>query len=169
LYTMLAVIGFWRYGQATRQDILLNVGYTHPVLATMQLLMAANIVLSFPMNVYPARMQIEMLFLGDCNPSFLRHTALTAAWVGSAMLCAVSVPHISTVFGVLGATTSVMVSFVLPAGFYLKLYPPDVSEGSVVHRALATALFYGGIVLGVLATSVSLLSIAHPEWLDEAA
>lgn len=167
LYILLAVVGFWRYGQTTRQDILLNVGYTHPVLATMQLLMAVNIILSFPMNVYPARMQIEMLFLGDCNPSPLRHMALTAAWVGMAMLCAVSVPHISTVFGVLGATTSVMVSFVLPAGFYLSLHPPQSPDSSVVHRVLASALFYGGLLLGVLATTVSVLSIAHPEWLDD--
>mmetsp|Transcript_43606 Transcript_43606/g.70150 ORF Transcript_43606/g.70150 Transcript_43606/m.70150 type:complete len:114 (-) Transcript_43606:75-416(-) len=72
LYLVLAYAGLSEYGRELQEDILSNLGHRTVVTGMIQLLMAVNIGLCFPMNVYPSRFTIEMLLFSESKPSAFR-------------------------------------------------------------------------------------------------
>jgi len=89
-----------------------------------------------------------------------RHFAITLIISGSSLLIALKVPNINTVFGLMGATCSAFVCFVLPGAFAIKL---KLYEGDPIMRAKVFLLTYGGFFVGCLSTVVTLWGIFHPE------
>uniref|UniRef100_A0A7S0DDL8 Amino acid transporter transmembrane domain-containing protein n=2 Tax=Amorphochlora amoebiformis TaxID=1561963 RepID=A0A7S0DDL8_9EUKA len=164
LYVVLAITGLSQFRNETKEDILSNLGHREPVMGGLQILMAINIGLGFPMNVYPSRFTIEMLFFPDAKPSLSRRYTITGVFVGLAVIIAVYLPKISTVFSILGASSAVLVSFTLPSGFYVY-----IRTGSVVslNEISASLLFIASLIFGILATTASVVSSISPNVIEK--
>uniref|UniRef100_A0A7S3YTV1 Amino acid transporter transmembrane domain-containing protein n=2 Tax=Lotharella globosa TaxID=91324 RepID=A0A7S3YTV1_9EUKA len=160
LYMILAVSGMYQFGYNTNEDILTNLGHNSPAMAITQLLMAANIGLSFPMNVYPSRFTLEMLLFSDAKPSAMRRYLMTLSFVGLAAIVAIAVPNITTVFSILGGSSAVLVSFVLPAAFYLHLTTGSLVSTQNIKVSILLAM---AIIFGVVTTGSSIALAAFPE------
>lgn len=81
-----------------------------------------------------------------------RHICLTMLLTGLALGLAIVVPDISVVFGLLGGTTTSILGFVVPGAIGRRLAAEQEA------RALwwsSTALLVGGVLIGVLTTSVT--------------
>ncbi len=89
-----------------------------------------------------------------------RHFTLTAVLVGSSLFVALKVPNISTVFSLLGSTTSSFVCFVLPAAFALKIGFTKKRPG--LHIA-TWCLAIGGAAVGFLSTGVTIYGMVYPD------
>jgi len=85
---------------------------------------------------------------GESTP--VEHFVLTLLLSGSALIAALLVPGISVVFGLMGGTASSVISFILPGQFMLS--SDDLTPK---QRFLAQLLLYGGIVVGLLTTGVT--------------
>ncbi|GMI11177.1 hypothetical protein TrLO_g15530 [Triparma laevis f. longispina] len=97
------------------------------------------------------------------NPAeYFRHVLLTFLITALSLLVALVVPNISVVFQLMGGTASAFVCFVLPAAFAIKLgYLEKEEEKYTLWGAWALAV--GGVVVGVVSTSVTIYGIFFPE------
>lgn len=91
------------------------------------------------------------------------------------MASAIYVPNVEFVFGIIGATTAVVISYVMPALIFLKLMDasPDLwksNKGSTLippetkavwnqRRLLAIALLCFGIMAGIVCTNAVLIAV----------
>ena len=107
---------------------------------------------SYPLQILPCRASLSHLFSSPDTP--LKHVLLTTALLLLTFLIAMNVSQLEIVMGIIGSTGSTTISFILPAVFYLKLFPEDEWKGS---RALARAL----LVLGILVMFVCLAVVIY--------
>ncbi len=92
--------------------------------------------------------------LGEEQEEFhcAQHTSLTLLLAGMALGCALVVPNISVVFGLLGGTTSSLLGFVVPGLLGLEMDKTRVS---------AWVLVIFGSLIGVMTTGATIHSMVH--------
>ena len=100
--------------------------------------------------------------LADDYPSFswTRHFALTLILAGSALGLALVAPNISIVFQIIGGTASSLLGFGIPGWLGLRL-GRDLSLPRTT-TVWSWLLLYGGIVIGVGTTAVTVYQIVDP-------
>ena len=83
--------------------------------------------------------------------------------MGSATILGIAIPNITTVFSIVGASSSVLVSFILPCAFYLH-----IRTGKIVSydEPLASLVFVGGCAFGVVATIATIVASLYPHLLE---
>ena len=118
VYGCVGVAGYSSFGAAVKPNIMDNFPLaTDTVLG--QLALALSLTFGFPMQVVCCRQYVLALLLPPARADApLPRTAVTVAIVGSALLLAIVVPGIDTIFGLLGATTAVYLNYLAPALFY---------------------------------------------------
>lgn len=161
IYLVIGIFGALHYGRSTLPDILQNLSLSDPLMAFAQLGVGLTVVLAFPLNIYPARFTIEMMFFGRQSPSLFRFVGLTCLLVFGSLALAVYTPSINSVFALLGSTTSAVVCFILPAMYYLRVFPAsaksvDARSSFLSERAKARFLLVFGVALGVVCTAVAI-------------
>ncbi|CAH0517092.1 unnamed protein product [Peronospora belbahrii] len=109
---------------------------------------------AFPLNIFPCRYTIDMMFFSNSEDSLLRHVAVTSGLVLLALFLAIFCPNINVVFGIIGGTCSTVVCFCFPAAFILKLEDGPLLGPKKIGSVL---LFIGAIVIGITGTSVTAL------------
>ena len=92
------------------------------------------------------------------------HVVLTLMISGGALLCALVVPDISVVFGIMGGTASSIICFIFPGFFVIKMKQvrydaPFYPLPTVWRKIQAWTLILGGSVVGILSTAVTLYSM----------
>lgn len=162
LYLLIGLFGYAMFEhQHVRGNILDNMSIRDPLSALAQGCIGVAIVLTFPLNIYPARFTLHTLFDNTADgaepPSATRSVIYTLSLVYGGLMVAVVVPSISQLFSFLGATTGSLIGFIMPGAFYLKLIPADHGMANTrLHRALCWLMVTGG---GVLATVTTVRSI----------
>jgi len=90
---------------------------------------------TFPMMIFLCRMHIHSILARgavveqqsdrpipasaeETSPAHLHHTLISLLLVGTSLLTAICFPNIDAIFGLLGGTTAVVISFVAPAAFW---------------------------------------------------
>eukprot|EP00474_Spongospora_subterranea_P002232 CRZ02690.1 hypothetical protein [Spongospora subterranea] len=155
-YLLVGLFGFLKNLDQTSPDILYNYNLLQqPIIGVAQVAMGVTLALAFPFNIYPCRFTIEMSLFPDAKPSRVRFHFLTFAIVYLSLLVAIFAPSLDKVFSLLGSTTSSVVSFILPALFYLHIFPGRWSRRD---RIGALTLLISGCLLCVIGTTVELLS-----------
>lgn len=93
----------------------------------------------------------------ECSPESppLEHFLLTLLLSGSALIVALLIPGISTVFGIMGGSAASVIAFILP-GMFLK-----ETRGTSIE-VLPFLLVWGGIVIGVLSTGITIYGLFIP-------
>ena len=116
VYGCVGVAGYSSFGAAVKPNIMDNFRSPRtPSSASSRSLSSFG----FPMQVVCCRQYVLALLLPPARADApLPRTAVTVAIVGSALLLAIVVPGIDTIFGLLGATTAVYLNYLAPALFY---------------------------------------------------
>lgn len=155
LYGLIGIFGYLQNTVSTDPDILNNYHLSNPVIAIAQVCVGVTVILAFPLNVFPCRFTLEMMFFSS-QGSRIPFICLTVGIVVLSALLAILLPGIDVVFSLLGSTTSAVVCFILPAAFSLKLKPHDRWSASWVAE---WAFLVAGVVVGIVSTCISILHI----------
>mmetsp|Transcript_45407 Transcript_45407/g.119242 ORF Transcript_45407/g.119242 Transcript_45407/m.119242 type:complete len:581 (+) Transcript_45407:73-1815(+) len=132
LHLLVALAGCLRFGGAVSANVLDSLPSSFAVNAA-RLAIVMAFAFTFPMMIFLCRMHIQSILArliltrqqadtdeasSETAPAEERHTLITSALVGGALLTAVLFPNIDALFGLLGGTTAVVISFVAPAIFW---------------------------------------------------
>lgn len=123
LYFTIGFFGYAQFGENTQANVLYNFDLSVPALVVAQAFVGVAVTLAYPLNIVPARFAFDMLFCRQLPPSSSRSALWTLSIVLGSLVCAIFLPGIATVFALLGGTTSVVLCFLLPAAFYIRLFP----------------------------------------------
>ncbi|KAJ9468266.1 Vacuolar amino acid transporter 2 [Diplonema papillatum] len=137
LYFCGALFGYLTFGGKTNQDLLTNYENAEPnapLSVTVRLLFVSAVLCSVPLLIFPCRRSLGHLYEAICNLTghpiappktgvafWIQHCFITAAILAVMLLGALFVPHITTVFGAVGSTSSVALVFLLPSALYMKI------------------------------------------------
>lgn len=164
-FTMAAVMGYQSYGNKIHSNVL--AGYPqHPIVEVTRMLFSAVVIFSYPLQIHPSRISCLALLnvafpLGatgkepDASRDLLekrRFKVVTAVLLSGSLGIALTVKSLGTVLGVVGATGSTMVTFILPGMLYMAAFP---SWHTQRYLALCQAIT-GCIVMPVCLTTVFL-------------
>jgi len=160
LYASIGVSGFLEFGHRTRGNILNNFSqeFTEGSIGVVLMYgaIAVTIVMAFPLIVHPCRASIENVCTGYIPSNRFSHAAWTILISGGAIFLSLFVPHLDTVFQLVGGTTSAFICFVLPALFALKM---GLYTGDPWRRALLVLVAVMGGMGGILSTTITLVSL----------
>lgn len=97
----------------------------------------------------------------NTDTSTMEHFILTLLLSGSALIVALLIPGISVIFGLMGGTAASIISFILPGLFLRQMTEISHHERSTRRKqdAIAKVFIWGGIVIGVLSTAVTLYGL----------
>jgi hypothetical protein len=102
----------------------------------------------------------------DSSTSPMEHFMLTLFLSGSALIVALLVPGISVLFALMGGTSASVISFILP-GMFLQCMTANIatdqdatmSKKTRRLKLLARGFVWGGIIIGILSTGVTLYGL----------
>ena len=150
MYMWAATMGYLTFGRATEGDIFLNYADEVPAHDPFVTLVRCGFLLSVlctvPMLLLPLRRAWLQLLRPSATESLPINILLSAVIVIGLLGIAIVVPDIKIVLRLSGATSSVMLVFLLPPTFFLRCVP-DASRSA---RLSAKALFCLGVVLSLL-------------------
>lgn len=159
LYMWAAVFGYLTFGEHVKGDLWLSyadVAPGDPYVTAIRTAFLLGIICTIPLIFFPMRKTVTMLFWGADAPfSWPRHLLLTVCILPCYLGVAILVPSIKRVFSVVGASSSVMLVFLLPSSIFLRCVP--VQDSSRAMRLGVKLLFVAGI--GVAATAFTALAI----------
>lgn len=158
LYTIIGSFGYLQNLNNTKPDILANYNLSQPIIAIAQFAVGLTVALSFPINVFPLRFTVEIMFFPNSPPSKAKFVILTTVLVSLATLLALFVPQIDVVFSLLGAVCSSFVCYVLPGLFFLRIASSSLLS---LEKLGALTLMIGGIVVGSISTFMSAKDLIH--------
>uniref|UniRef100_A0A8C7XJ66 Solute carrier family 38 member 6 n=1 Tax=Oryzias sinensis TaxID=183150 RepID=A0A8C7XJ66_9TELE len=124
LYFISSLFGYLTFYNHVGTELLLAYNSYLPrdiLVLTVRLAILISVLLTVPLIHFPARKAVISLLYGDQEFSWLIHVILTVILLSVVLLLAIFVPDISSVFGVVGSTTSSCLLFVFPGIFYLKI------------------------------------------------
>uniref|UniRef100_A0A8C7XH33 Solute carrier family 38 member 6 n=1 Tax=Oryzias sinensis TaxID=183150 RepID=A0A8C7XH33_9TELE len=159
LYFISSLFGYLTFYNHVGTELLLAYNSYLPrdiLVLTVRLAILISVLLTVPLIHFPARKAVISLLYGDQEFSWLIHVILTVILLSVVLLLAIFVPDISSVFGVVGSTTSSCLLFVFPGIFYLKISnQPRRSVDSV--GAILLVIF--GVIMGTVSLSVIIVTL----------
>lgn len=160
VYLVIGVVAYIAFGPSLvepqyKGNILLSFPLSDTLIAVSRAAITFTVSVAFPLNIFPCRFTIDMMFFAYSQDSLTRHVAVTSGLVLLALLLAIFCPSINVVFGIIGGTCSTVVCFCLPAAFILKL-----EDGPLLGRKKigSVLLFVGALIIGAVGTGVTVWS-----------
>ncbi|KAG3108114.1 hypothetical protein PI125_g12106 [Phytophthora idaei] len=160
VYLSIGVVAYLAFGPQLAEpkykgNILLSFPLNDTLIAISRAAITFTVAVAFPLNIFPCRFTIDMMFFSNSEDSWSRHVAVTSSLVLLALLLAIFCPSINVVFGIIGGTCSTVVCFCFPAAFILKLEEGPLLGPKKIGPVL---LFIGAIVIGFVGTGVTVWS-----------
>uniref|UniRef100_H3GW21 Amino acid transporter transmembrane domain-containing protein n=1 Tax=Phytophthora ramorum TaxID=164328 RepID=H3GW21_PHYRM len=160
IYLSIGVVAYLAFGPQLvepkyKGNILLSFPMNDTLIAISRAAITFTVAVAFPLNIFPCRFTIDMMFFSNSEDSWTRHVAVTSSLVLLALLLAIFCPSINVVFGIIGGTCSTVVCFCFPAAFILKLEDGPLLGPKKIGPVL---LFVGAIVIGFVGTGVTVWS-----------
>ncbi|XP_036988306.2 probable sodium-coupled neutral amino acid transporter 6 isoform X2 [Artibeus jamaicensis] len=161
IYFISALFGYLTFYDKVASDVLQDYSKHLPhdaVVRTVRLCFLCAVLLTVPLIHFPARKAFMMVFFSSFPFSWIHHFLTTLALNIIIVLCAIYVPDIRNVFGVVGSSTSACLTFVFPGLFYLKLSREDFLSWKKLGAFVL-------LILGVLVGNFSLAVIIF-NWIN---
>ncbi|KAM5341034.1 solute carrier family 38 member 6 isoform 3-T3 [Glossophaga mutica] len=161
IYFISALFGYLTFYDKVASDVLQDYSKYLPhdaVVRTVRLCFLCAVLLTVPLIHFPARKALMMMFFSNFSFSWIHHFLITLALNIIIVLCAIYVPDIRNVFGVVGSSTSTCLTFVFPGLFYLKLSREDFLSWKKLRAFVL-------LILGVLVGNFSLAVIIF-NWIN---
>eukprot|EP01029_Cantina_marsupialis_P019029 TRINITY_DN4425_c0_g1_i1.p1 TRINITY_DN4425_c0_g1~~TRINITY_DN4425_c0_g1_i1.p1 ORF type:complete len:483 (+),score=110.10 TRINITY_DN4425_c0_g1_i1:83-1531(+) len=137
LYTVVGICGYITYTSDTDGDLLVNFGESDNNWVTaVRIAYSGSVILTMPLAMHPARSSVVNLLykaypsIPGANKKHLPtryHVAVTLSLVAFCTVTALVVGKLDLVFGLVGSTCSIIVSYLLPAFILMKLSLPFVT------------------------------------------
>lgn len=131
LYTWVSLFGYLSFGRDVNDNIILAYPSGDKLILVARLAVSTALTLNSPLTVHPA---LSLLNSADADAAGSGgqgrlHRALSAlVFIAAATVLAIVVPNISTVFSLVGATCTTVVSLVLPVALYVRLKPDSAPK-----------------------------------------
>ncbi|KAE8906040.1 hypothetical protein PF005_g4070 [Phytophthora fragariae] len=170
LYATFGVCAARIYGSNTQGNILLNLS-NDPIMAVPRVAVLLTILLSFPLLFHPLRSLVLEIHVActsrtgenednvvsedetqDHAPSQAVQAAVTVLLLVAQILCALRVPGLQVVFSFVGASILLMLCYLFPLVFYVRLAPWASTRKGLMRLVLLAALAVVAIVFCVAAT-----------------
>eukprot|EP01029_Cantina_marsupialis_P024219 TRINITY_DN6173_c1_g1_i3.p1 TRINITY_DN6173_c1_g1~~TRINITY_DN6173_c1_g1_i3.p1 ORF type:complete len:471 (+),score=106.96 TRINITY_DN6173_c1_g1_i3:49-1461(+) len=133
LYLFVGLVGYITYGEDTNGDLLINFAEDHSIWVTIvRIAYSCSVMLTIPLCMHPARASLcNLIFrtFPECPGALdkklptLYHFLLTVFLVGICLFSALVLSELDLVFGLVGATSSVMISYLIPVLILMKVSP----------------------------------------------
>jgi solute carrier family 36 (proton-coupled amino acid transporter) len=150
MYGLFGAMGYLAFGAATRDIITTNLG-TGWLSVLVQLGLCINLFFTMPVMMNPVYEVAERLLCGKRYAWWLRW--ILVVLVG---LLAMLVPNFADFLSLVGSSVCVVLGFVLPAVFHLKVFGTEIGWAGLVADVAVIVI---GIALAVSGTWTSLVQI----------
>ena len=174
-YTVISIFAYHTFGDRVTSNILTAYPSSLP-LAVVRVLIAVNVAFTFPLQVNPCRNSLHLLIQqarakwgegggrrkslsgsGSADMPRWLLMSLSGSICGLAWMVAFFVDDLGVVLGIVGATGSTLISYILPGLFYWSLH-----RERTVQRWLAGALCgWGLLVVPVCLTLIFMGASGH--------
>lgn len=149
-YALFGALGYFAFGEETSDIITTNFG-TGLVTVIVQLGLCVNLFFTMPIMMHPVNEVAERWFNGKNYCIWLRWVLIVIV-----SLVATSVPNFTDFLSLVGSSVCILLGFVIPALFHLKVFGDELSW-SVVTSDIAIVIV--GLVFAVSGTWTSLQEI----------
>ncbi|KAJ8505197.1 hypothetical protein OPV22_006083 [Ensete ventricosum] len=157
LYGLFGVLGYAAFGEETRDIITTNLG-VGALSLLIQLGLCINLFFTFPVMMNPVFEVAERWVCGKRYCWWLRWAVVVAV-----SLVATLVPNFADFLSLVGSSVCVVLAFVLPALFHLKVFGSELGwTGATVDIAIVII----GMALAISGTWSSLMAIFNSVQLD---
>ncbi|CAL9044941.1 amino acid transporter AVT3B-like [Musa acuminata AAA Group] len=157
LYGLFGVLGYAAFGEETRDIITTNLG-VGALSLLIQLGLCINLFFTFPVMMNPVFEVAERWVCGKRYCWWLRWAVVVAV-----SLVATLVPNFADFLSLVGSSVCVVLGFVLPALFHLKVFGSELGwAGATVDIAILII----GLTLAISGTWSSLMTIFNSVQLD---
>ena len=164
VYLAVSVLGYLTFRGDVEGNLLNSYPSDDYLIDTARVALALVVTFSVPLMIHPSRVMLEqLLFPNSFGNSFVRPRVIALSLVSFAFLISVLVSDISVVFGLVGSTVTPIVSYLLPAAFFLSAPSQPLSPNEKVKRWGAYAVFVGGVIIMIVATTVNIVTIAQDD------
>jgi len=150
MYVLFGAMGYLAFGSATRDIITTNLG-TGWFSVLVQLGLCISLFFAMPVSMNPVYEVAERLICGRRYAWWLRWILVVV--VG---LLAMLVPNFADFISLVGSSVCVVLLFVLPAAFHLKVFGAEIGWTGLVGDVTVIVI---GIALAVFGTWTSLVQI----------
>mmetsp|Transcript_5221 Transcript_5221/g.8426 ORF Transcript_5221/g.8426 Transcript_5221/m.8426 type:complete len:521 (+) Transcript_5221:34-1596(+) len=152
-----ALLGYFTYGDKVESDVLKNYPTT-TIVAITKLAYALVAIFSFPLQIHPSRFSSLVLWrlvrpsriasdpsrydAEQARCEKIRYWIVTSVIVLGTLAVAISVKDLGVILGIVGATGSTTVSYILPGLVYFSCF-----KERTLKRYMAIVLFAMGMVI----------------------
>ncbi|KAK9895494.1 hypothetical protein P389DRAFT_205609 [Cystobasidium minutum MCA 4210] len=141
IYELVGVLGYITFGENTPPNIL-SAYHDTLFINICRFGIVLCVLFGYPLQILPARNSLQHLSSGQ--DTAVKHILLTTVLLFVTFLVSMNVDHLAIVLGIIGSTGSTTISFILPALFYLKLFPKSEWRGA---RTCARILLCLGVII----------------------
>jgi len=124
LYVTSALFGYLTFFNWMEAEMLLMYSYVDSadvMTLIVRLTVLFAVILTVPLTHFPARKALTFILYPDRPFTWAKHLGIMGFLLTFINILVIFVPSIREVFGIIGATASTMLVFILPSVFYLKL------------------------------------------------
>ncbi|CAL9044387.1 unnamed protein product [Musa banksii] len=154
IYGLFGVLGYGAFGDETRDIITANLG-AGVLTVLIQLGLCINLFFTFPVMMNPVFEVAERWLCGKRYCWWLRW-----ALVAAVSLVATLVPNFADFLSLVGGSVCVVLGFVLPAVFHLKVFSAELG---LAGATADIAIIVVGVALAISGTWSSLMAIFNSE------
>lgn len=173
-YLLAGLFGYLTFLDNADADLLKNFHVSGDKISTVmdvvRLGFGASLVFSYPIVLWEARKNLDVLIFGKLPYKFKRYLVLNISIISCTTLIGVVAPGIDSVLGLVGSTCSPMMVFILPSLFYLESYRINYTSSNTLwcREVLAsqwkatTLLVFGTTLIPVCITAWILNTVLDP-------
>ncbi|KAG7033350.1 Lysine histidine transporter 1 [Cucurbita argyrosperma subsp. argyrosperma] len=125
-YFPVALIGYWMFGNAVKDNILLSLERPAWLIATANMFVVVHVIGSYQIYAMPVFDMIETVLVKKLNfkPSFLLRFVSRNIYVGLTMFIAITFPFFGGLLGFFGGFVFAPTTYFLPCIMWLAIYKP---------------------------------------------
>eukprot|EP01080_Neovahlkampfia_damariscottae_P012746 gene12746-6938_t len=147
-YIFLGIAGFFVYGKNTKDNVLLNFGTNELPATIAKFGLAIQLIMSYSLFHYVSRQSIESTLFSKFKFSWYRWLFIEGVLCGSVFFIAIFFEEIVTVFSLTSAVFGVMVFYIFPVLFYIKIEKlarsksnPTIKDTERIERAISERIY----------------------------
>lgn len=157
IYQLIGILGYLTFGETVPSNIM-TAYHDSELINICRAGIVILVLFSYPLQIHPCRASVTHLFPAPSSASpagaeAVKHILITTFLLLITFVISINITQLELVLGIIGATGSTTISFILPALFYLKLFPAGEWRGS---RMLARALLVAGIAVMIICLGVNI-------------
>ncbi|XP_022989870.1 lysine histidine transporter 1-like [Cucurbita maxima] len=146
-YFPVALIGYWMFGNAVKDNILLSLERPAWLIATANMFVVVHVIGSYQIYAMPVFDMIETVLVKKLHfkPSFLLRFVSRNIYVGLTMFIAITFPFFGGLLGFFGGFVFAPTTYFLPCIMWLAIYKPR--KYSLSWWANWVSIFLGVILM----------------------